>query len=60
MVVRRTFDAQTVAANSVSITLPENEQFQAISNENYTLTLAGSNSTYTWSKQILMNTNIHH
>ena len=57
MVVRRTFDAQTVAANSVSITLPENEQFQAISNENYTITaLAGSNSTYTPGKQIPIDT----
>ena len=46
MIVRRTFDAQTVASNSISITLPENEQFQAISDANYTLTvLAGSNST---------------
>ena len=30
MVVRRTFDAQTVASNSVSITLPENGQNQTV------------------------------
>jgi hypothetical protein len=47
MTVRRTFDGQTVSANSVSITLPENEQFAAISNVNYTFTvLGGSNVDY--------------
>ncbi len=47
MVCRRTFDAQTVASNSVSITLPENEQFEAITNENYTFTvMGGSNGTH--------------
>ena len=57
MIVRRTFDAQTVASNSISITLPENEQFQAISDANYTLTvLAGSNSTHPVGDQITINT----
>ena len=57
MIVRRTFDAQTVASNSISITLPENEQFQAISDENYTFTvLAGSNSTHPVGDQITINT----
>jgi len=57
MVVRRTFDAQTVASNSISITLPENEQFQSISDENYTFTvLAGSNSTHPVGDQITINT----
>ena len=47
MTVRRTFDAQTVSANSVSITLPENEQFSALSDVNYTITiLASTNTTY--------------
>jgi hypothetical protein len=53
MVVRRTFDAQTVSANSVSITLPENEQFSALSDLNYTFTvLASSNGTYPVGDQI--------
>ncbi|MEC8552581.1 MAG: hypothetical protein VXY93_18955, partial [Pseudomonadota bacterium] len=57
MIVRRTFDAQTVASNSISITLPENEQFQAISDENYTFTvLAGSNATHPVGDQITINT----
>ena len=57
MIVRRTFDAQTVASNSISITLPENEQFQAISDANYTLTvLAGTNSTHPVGDQITINT----
>ena len=57
MIVRRTFDAQTVASNSISITLPENEQFQAISDENYTFTvLAGSNGTHPVGDQITINT----
>ena len=57
MIVRRTFDAQTVASNSISITLPENEQFQAISDTNYTFTvLAGSNSTHPVGDQITINT----
>lgn len=47
MTVRRTFDGQTVSANSVSITLPENEQFAALADENYTFTvLSGSNGSY--------------
>ena len=57
MIVRRTFDAQTVASNSISITLPENEQFQAISDQNYTFTvLAGTNSTHPVGDQITINT----
>jgi hypothetical protein len=57
MVVRRTFDAQTVAANSISITLPENEQFESITDENYTFTvLAGTNSTHPVGDQITINT----
>ena len=54
MVVRRTFDAQTVSSGSISITLPENEQFEALSNQNYTFTvLAGStNGTYPVGDQI--------
>ena len=57
MVVRRTFDAQTVSANSVSITLPENEQFSALSDINYTFTvLASTNSTYSVGKQIPIDT----
>jgi len=47
MTVRRTFDNQTVAANAISITLPENEQFSSISNTAYDITvLAGTNGTY--------------
>ena len=45
MVVRRTFDSQTVAANAISITLPENEQFQAITNSSYSFTVMGSSSS---------------
>ena len=57
MVVRRTFDAQTVSANSVSITLPENEQFAAISDVNFTFTvLAGTNSTHPVGDQIPIDT----
>ena len=57
MTVRRTFDAQTVSANSVSITLPENEQFSALSDENYTLTvLASSNVDYPVGSQIPIET----
>ena len=53
MIVRRTFDAQTVGSNSISITLPENEQFEAISESNYTFTvLASTNSTYPVGDQI--------
>ena len=50
MIVRRTFDGKSVqagAGNSVSETLPDNQQFESISNVNVTCTvLAGSNSTY--------------
>ena len=47
MSARRTFDGQTVSANSVSITLPENEQFAAIADENFTFTvIGGSNADY--------------
>ena len=57
MVCRRTFDAQTVASDSVSITLPENEQFEAISNENYTLTvMGGTNGTYPIGDQLPIDT----
>ena len=57
MIVRRTFDARSVASNSISITLPANEQFQSISDENYTITvLAGSNSTHPVGDQITINT----
>ena len=53
MVVRRTFDSQTVSTNSISITLPENEQFEALSDQNYTITvLAGSNSDHPVGDQI--------
>ena len=56
-VVRRTFDAQTVASNSISITLPENEQFESLSNANYTfVVLAGSNGTYPVGDQIPIDT----
>ena len=57
MIVRRTFDAQTVASNSISITLPENEQFQSISDENYTVTvLASTNTDYAVGDQIPLKT----
>ena len=57
MVCRRTFDAQTVASDSVSITLPENEQFEAITNENYTLTvMGGTNGTYPIGDQLPIDT----
>ena len=57
MVVRRTFDNQTVASNSVSITLPENEQFEALSNSNYTFTvMGGSNGSYPVGAEIPIDT----
>ena len=57
MTVRRTFDAQTVSSNSISITLPENEQFASITNENYTIVvLAGSNSSYPVGAEVPLNT----
>lgn len=47
MIVRRTFDAQTAAANAISITLPENEQFISLSNTAYNITvLASTNGSY--------------
>ena len=53
MVCRRTFDAQTVASSSISITLPENEQFEPITDQNYTITVLGStNGTYPAGDQI--------
>ena len=56
-VVRRTFDAQTVASNSISITLPENEQFESITDANYTFNvMAGSNGTYPVGDQIPIQT----
>ena len=52
-IVRRTFDAQAVSTGALSITLPENEQFQSISNENITVTvLAGTNSTHPVGDQV--------
>jgi len=57
MIVRRTFDAQTVSSNSISITLPENEQFISLSQDAYNITvLAGSNGTYPVGDQIEINT----
>ena len=58
MIVRRTFDARSVASNSVSITLPANEQFLSdINSSNYTITvLAGSNSTHPVGDQVTINT----
>ena len=56
-IVRRTFDAQTVASNAVSITLPENEQFVALDQEHYNITvLAGTNSTHPVGDQLAINT----
>ena len=47
MTVRRTFDAQTVSAGAISITLPENEQFVSITNTAYDITvLASTNGSY--------------
>ena len=49
-IVRRTFDAKSVqagAGDSVSETLPDNQQFESISNTNVTCTvLSGTNGTY--------------
>ena len=57
MVIRRTFDSQTVSSNAISITLPENEQFESLSDKNYTFTvLAGSNSTHPVGDQIPIDT----
>ncbi len=53
MTVRRTFDSQTPAGDSVSITLPENEQFSAISAVNFSFTVLGSsNASYPVGSQI--------
>ena len=53
MTVRRTFDSQTVASNSISITLPENEQFAALSDNHFTFTvMASSNGSYPVGSQI--------
>jgi len=47
MIVRRTFDAQTVSAAAISITLPENEQFISLSDTAYNITvLASTNGSY--------------
>tara|TARA_A200000113_G_scaffold38545_2_gene31461 strand:- start:7184 stop:14476 length:7293 start_codon:yes stop_codon:yes gene_type:complete len=48
MIVRRTFDTQTVSGGgSVSLTLPENEQFEAINDANFTMiALASTNGSY--------------
>ena len=57
MEVRRTFDSQTVASNSISITLPEGESFSNISDTNYTFTvLASTNGTYPVGSQIPVQT----
>jgi len=57
MTVRRTFDAQTVSSNSISITLPENEQFISLSQTAYNVTVQGSTDpTYTVGSQIPVNT----
>ncbi len=57
MIVRRTFDAQTVSSDSISITLPENEQFESITDEAYTVTvLAGTNGTHPVGDQITLDT----
>ena len=57
MIVRRTFDSQTVASSSIAITLPANEQFEALSNSNYTFTvLASTNGTYPVGDQIPIDT----
>jgi len=57
MIVRRTFDSQTVASDSVSITLPENEQFEALSNVNYSfIVMGGTNGSYPIGSEIPINT----
>ena len=57
MIVRRTFDSQTVSSSSLSITLPENEQFQAITDANYTFTvMGGTNGTYPIGDQLPVDT----
>ena len=57
MIVRRTFDNQTVSSSSLSITLPENEQFQAITDANYTFTvMGGTNGTYPIGDQLPVDT----
>ena len=56
-IIRRTFDAQTVASNSVSITLPENEQFVSLDQEHYNITvLTSTNGTYPAGDQLAINT----
>ena len=45
MIVRRTFNNQTTAGGNISITLPENESFVAINDENFTFTVEQSTST---------------
>lgn len=57
MIVRRTFDAQTVSSNAISITLPENEQFISLAQDSYNITvLAGTNGSYPVGSQIPVNT----
>ena len=58
MIVKRTFDSQTVSAtDSVSITLPQNEQFEAISDVNYTIVVTGqTGSSYSVGDEIALNT----
>tara|TARA_S200002703_G_scaffold40971_1_gene35655 strand:- start:5808 stop:13097 length:7290 start_codon:yes stop_codon:yes gene_type:complete len=57
MVVRRTFDSQSVPSGSLSITLPEGEQFEGVSDKNYTVTvLASTNVTYPNGSRIPLST----
>ena len=58
MVVRRTFDDLNTATNSVSITLPEGEQFESISDTNYTITVlsAQGGASYSAGDEIPLNT----
>ena len=56
-IVRRTFDAQTVSSNSVSITLPENEQFVSLDQEHYNITvISASGGSHPNGDQIAINT----
>jgi len=47
VVVRRTYDSQSVVSSTVSVSLAEGEQFQSISDANYTVVaLASTNGSY--------------
>jgi len=53
MTVRRTYDALTVPAGSLTVDLGSNEQFSSIEDENYNLTvLASSNASHPVGSQI--------